>query len=424
MILAKSLGQAIVFSIIAIVKTILIGSFLGLLGAFVLIFLMKRYWLPDFLHNPVTLMILIIIFGLANHFQEESGLLAVTLMGIFMANQKYVPIHHILEFKENLRLILIAVLFILLSARLHLSDIPFNEPSVYVFLAVLIFVIRPLVISLSTIGTTLKWKERVLLFWMAPRGIVAAAVSSIFGLYLVEQQIPQGTLLMSYTFFVIVGTVAFYGLTAGKIASQLKLSFMNPQGILIVGAHSWARKLAQFLKEQGIYVFFVDSNKNNIKRARQEGLKARVGNILSENFQESLELSTIGKLFALTSNDEVNTLACLHFAEIFGRENIFQLAPQEPEINDEADYVPAWRGRILFNKDLTFDKLKHLFEQHAKLDVISLTENFSYENFENETNFIPLLVLRENGQIEVWAEDNPPSPEIGDKIIALKTLTS
>jgi len=237
-IIAKSLEQAIAVLLLAIFKTILMGTLLGALGAFVLIFLMKRYWLPDFLHNPVTLMILIIVFGLANHFQPESGLLAVTLMGIFMANQRVVPISHILEFKENLRLILIAVLFIILSARLNLKDIPFSEPSAYLFLATLILIVRPLVISLSTIGTSLNWREKVLLFWMAPRGIVAAAVSSIFGIYLMEKGEPQGAQLMSYTFFVIVSTVTFYGLTAGKVANYLKLSFANPQGILMIGAHN------------------------------------------------------------------------------------------------------------------------------------------------------------------------------------------
>lgn len=419
-IIAQNLGQAIAVLMLAIVKTVLVGTLLGALGAFILIFLMKRYWLPDFLHNPVTLMVLITVFGLANHFQSESGLLAVTLMGIFMANQRVVPISHILEFKENLRLILIAVLFILLSARLDLRDIPFSELSAYLFLTVLIFVIRPLVITLSTIGTSLNWREKVLLFWMAPRGIVAAAVSSIFGIYLMEKGVEQSAQLMSYTFFVIVGTVTFYSLTAGKVAKALKLSFANPQGILMIGAHNWGRKLARFLKEQGIYIILVDSNKHNVKLARKEGCLAYEGNILSETFQESLDLSQIGKLFALTSNDEVNTLACLHYAELLGRQNVFQIAYHEPEMATDFEPLPGWRGRILFNKNITYDKMEDLITSGAEFSVFSITEKFTFEDFlSSEDKRLPLILKKQDGQLEIWAEDNPPEPEVGDQILAL-----
>ncbi len=365
-------------------------------------------------------MVLIIMFGLANHIQPESGLLAVTLMGIFMANQRVVPISHILEFKENLRLILIAVLFIILSARLNLKDIPFSEPSAYLFLAALIFIVRPLVISLSTIGTSLNWREKVLLFWMAPRGIVAAAVSSIFGIYLMEKGEPQGAQLMSYTFFVIVGTVAFYGLTAGKVANYLKLSFANPQGILMIGAHNWGRKLARFLKEQGINIILVDSNKHNVKLARKEGCEAYEGNILSESFQDSLDLSETGKLFALTSNDEVNTLACLHYAEIFGRQNIFQIAYHEPELASDFEPLPGWRGRILFNKQITYERMEDLISSGAKFCVFSITEKFSFNDFlKDSEERIPLILKKPDGTLDVWAEDNPPEPEVGDQIFAL-----
>ncbi|WP_457566473.1 cation:proton antiporter [Caldithrix abyssi] len=419
-IIAESLGQAILVSVLGIFKTLLIGTLLGALGAFLLVFLMKRYWLPEFLHNPVTLMVLIIIFGLSNHFQEESGLLAVTLMGIFMANQKMAPVKHILEFKENLRLILIAVLFILLSARLELSVIPFTDPTAYFFLFLLIFVIRPVMVSLSTIGTSLNWRERVLLFWMAPRGIVAAAVSSIFGLYLVEKGMPEGMQLMSYTFFVIVGTVAFYGLTAGRVASLLKLSFAHPQGILIVGAHAWGRKLARFFKGQGIDVLLVDSNKHNVKMAEREGCEAQEGNILLENFQEGLDLSGIGKLFALTSNDEVNTLACLHFADLLGRENIFQIAYHEPQLNGEPDRNPMWRGRILFDKELTFEKLESLLKNGGELKVFKIDEHYTFDDFlQQEDRKYPLILKKVNGKLEVWAEDKMPEPEIGDQILAI-----
>ncbi len=425
-ILSKNFSQALLITSLSVVKTILVATLAGALGAYLLILLMKKYWLPDFLHNPVTLMVLILVFSLSNHFQDESGLLAVTLMGIFMANQKSVPIKHILEFKENLRLILISVLFIILAARLKLSDIPFGELRAFLFAGALILIIRPLVILISTLKTNLNWRERVLLFWMAPRGIVAAAVSSIFGLYLANKGIAQSTQLMSYTFLIIIGTVAFYGLTAGHVARWLKLSFLNPQGILMIGAHHWARKLAAFLKEQGYFVLMVDSNPQNVKQARTMGLNAIVGNILLESFRENLDLSGIGKLFAITSNDEVNTLACLHFLEIFGREQIYQLALPDRELMPQEDQIPDWSGRILFDRRLTFDVLAQWFEEGAELETFTLTEHFTMENLRQKYNhsLFLMFVIKESGDLEVWAEDNPPEPEKGDRIIALIRQTN
>jgi len=259
-IVLNSGNAAFSIAISATLKTILIAGITSGLGAFVLIYL----------HNPFTLMLLVIVFSLSNHFQAEAGLLAVTLMGIILANQKHIPVRHILEFKENLRVILISALFILLASRLSLQDIPWNNPQAYLFIAALIFVVRPVAVLASSIGSDLNWRERILLFWMAPRGIVAAAVSSIFGLELVEHGIMQGNLLMSYTFMAIIGTVLFYGITARPVARALKLAHPNPQGIIFVGAHRWARILARYLRQRHFDVLLIDTNKRNISYCKRD----------------------------------------------------------------------------------------------------------------------------------------------------------
>jgi len=131
-------------------------------------------------------------------------------------------------------------------------------------------------------------------------------------------------------------------------------------------------------------------------------------------------LSETGKLFALTSNDEVNTLACLHYAEIFGRRNIFQIAYHEPELATDFEPLPGWRGRILFNKQITYDRIEDLLSRNAEFCVFSITEKSSFNEFlEAGEERLPLILRKPDGTLEVWAEDIPPEPEEGDQIFAL-----
>ncbi len=419
-IVLNSGHAAFSIAISATLKTILIAGITSGLGAFILIYLIRRYWVPDYLHNPFTLMLLVIVFSLSNHFQAEAGLLAVTLMGIILANQKQIPVRHILEFKENLRVILISALFIILASRLSLQDIPWNNPQAYLFLAALIFVVRPVAVLASSIGSDLNWRERVLLFWMAPRGIVAAAVSSIFGLELVEHGIMQGNLLMSYTFMAIIGTVLFYGITARPVARALKLAHPNPQGIIFVGAHRWARILARYLRQQHFDVLLIDTNKRNISYCKRDHIPAILGNALDENLPEKIDITPYGKLAAVTSNDEVNSLACMHYSEFFGKSGVFQVASEDP---DAESAIAPWRGRTLFCGECTFDFLETHLHSDKSLQEVFISEDTPWEQFqaEQKKNLIPLFVITEENELIVWGTDNPPIPSTGDRVVYILT---
>ena len=93
--------------------TLLVGTTLGIAFAGILVLLLRRFWLPDHLQSPVALMLVLAAFTTANQFHGESGLLAVTVMGMTLANQRFVPVGSISEFKENLTVLLVAALFIL-----------------------------------------------------------------------------------------------------------------------------------------------------------------------------------------------------------------------------------------------------------------------------------------------------------------------
>lgn len=404
-----------------ILKTIVIGFALGAAGAYLLVFLLKRYWVPDSLQNPTTLMLVVIVFACSNVLQAESGLMTVTIMGIILANQKRVLINHIVEFKENLRILFISALFILLAARLNIGDLRQINLQSIAFLATLIFIARPAAVFLSTIGSKLNIRERAFLLWMAPRGIVAAAVASIFTFELTEAGISEAYALKPLTFLVIIGTVVLYGITASPVAKWLKLAKPNPQGVLIVGGHSWAREIARILQEKEFRVCIADTNWGNISAARMEGIPTYYGSILSENVLDEIDLAGIGKMMALTPNDQINNLSILHFSGIFDRAELYQLTHRDKQEKERDRVSPQLRGRILFDNEITYDDITRRYNRGAKIKSVHLTEKFDYESFRRRygEKALPMFVITEANDLEVFATDNTPEPEEEQTLICL-----
>lgn len=406
---------------LVIVQTLAYGTFLGGIGAGIMYFTLKKHWIPDYLQNPVTLMVVIGLFVLSNHLQHESGLLTVTVMGIILANQKSARIKHIIEFKENLQVLLISALFILLASRLEVSALEYFNWTSALFLAVLILVIRPVAIYLSTLGSNLKWNERAFVAWMAPRGIVAAAISAVFALRLEQEGYASAEQLVPYTFIVIIATVTIYGLSASPVARLLGVAKAAPTGVIIVGAHNWARMIAQAIKDLGFKVLVADSNWENITKARKSGLNTYYGNILSEYAMDEIDLDGIGKILAMTPNDEVNSLTAIQFSEIFGNSAVFQLPPLSSASKKEIESNDSLGGRTLFSKEMNFNKISEFLMAGAGIRKTPITTEFSFsdykENYGDHT--LPLFVVSGTNEIEPFSLDNPPSPQAGDVIIGL-----
>ena len=413
----KATGQAAV----GVLKAVLIGGTLGGLGAGAVILLLKRYWIPDFLQNPVALMAVVSIFTVSNLLRIESGLLAVTVMGIALANQKIAAVKHIIEFKENLRVLLISILFIVLAARLQMTDLVYIGGGSLAFLAVVVCIARPAAVALSTFGSDLKWQERIFLSWIAPRGVIAAAVASIFALELAQTGHPQAERLVPLTFMVIIGTVAIYGLTTSGVARWLGVATPNPQGALIIGAHPWARAVGSALHEEGYQVLLVDTDWRNISAARLAGLPTFYASVLSDSALDEVELGGIGRLLALTSNDAINALAALHFIPLLGRSEVYQLAPEAEAKNSDETIAPHLRGRLLFGSDVTFTFLTACFEAGAEVKKTGITEEFDYDAFRAlyAERAVPLFLINETGSLLVFTADNPPAPKPGQSLISL-----
>ncbi len=331
--LTEDTGEALSTILGVIGLTLVAGIGIGFLVAYVLDQAMRRFLIPDHLGNPITLAFVIVAFVVSNEVQEEAGLLTVTVMGIWLARRDSAAVRSLLDFNESLRTLLISALFILLAARIETDQLRDVALPSIAFLALLVLVARPLSVIVSTVRTSLSWRERVFLMAMAPRGIVAAAVSAIFALRLEEEGVRGAELIVPIVFLVIIGTIVVYGFLAGPIARALGLAEARANGVLIVGAHAVARGLASALRDLDVTTMLVDTDPYNVTRSVALGLPARRLSVLTEEAAHELDLRGIGRIIAMTSNDEVNALAATRFSRQFGRRETFQLAPNEERRN-------------------------------------------------------------------------------------------
>ncbi len=417
-------GQDTGHALIGLLKTAAIGGAGGLAGGWVVVLLLRRYWLPDYLHSPVTLALVVAVFAGTNALQDECGLLAVTVMGIYAANQHYVSVRHILEFKENLRVVLLSSLFILLAARLAteqgMAAFGGLDLGIVAFVAVLVLVVRPAAVWIATRGAHMSREEKLFLAWLCPRGIVAAAVASVFGFELTERGYAGAELLVPVAFAVIVGTVVVYGLTSGIVARRLGLAIPNPQGILFVGASSWVRELAKILHAEGVPVLLLDANRRNVREATRAELPARRGNALDENVGASLDLFGLGRVLAVTPNDEVNTLVALRYAHGFGRSETYRVAPDTVPAKGRAQPSGDLGGRTLFAADADYYALSARCAR-GRIRVTPLTAQFDYDAFraEHGERALPLCALGPDGDLAIATAEIPFAPAPGDRVVAI-----
>lgn len=417
-ILASGLSEATNLALMSIVKTIFFGSAAGLAGAGVVYLLLRRHMLPDFLQNPVSLMIVVTVFTVSNMFQHESGLWATTLMGIALANQKMARINHIIEFKENLRVLLLSALFILLAARVNPEAmVAVLEWEMALFLVVLIVVVRPLIVFLSTFHSSLEWNEKLFLSWMAPRGVVAASISSIFAITLTQRGFSQAEELVPIVFTVILCTVAIYGLSGSWVARKLGVAKPIPNGVIILGAHDWALELARIMRDEEFKVIVADSNWKRIANAEKLGLNTFHGDILAEYVLDNLDLDGIGRLVSLTPNDEVNALAALKFGEILGRSYVFQLPPVKRSVDEESTAIDHLSGRMLFDSDLDFESLSEIIRRGGQIARRTVSgETTQPGEAEGRT---PLFLINASHEVRPFTVDSRPSPAPGETLIEL-----
>lgn len=404
-------------------KTLAIGILLGGGCGWLLGRLVGRHSVPDFLQSPVSFAAVVVVFVLSDVMQHESGLLAVTIMGIVIAAQNHGAVRHLLEFKENVRVLLLSTLFILLAARIGIDDLKALAWPDFAYVAALILVVRPVSVFFATIGSGLKLGEKLFIAWMAPRGIVAMAVVSLFALRMESVGVAGTEKLVPVTFLVVVGTVLVYGLTAGPLAKRWGVASAGSNGILFVGAAPFVRELARVLGSMNIPAILVDTNRPWVVAARQAGLRVLQANALTDDIGKTVDLSAVGKLMAVTRNDDVNSLASLHFEELFGRSNVYQLPPINAEDADllGREEASSLGGRRLFTNAAHYEELSDRYAEGATVRRTTFTEEFDYDDYLalHGDRAVPLIVIRSGGEVWPWVGGVTSRPRAGDMLLAL-----
>lgn len=400
--------------VIALVKTLAVGLGLGWALAKVTETLMSRHLIPDFLESMFFLALVGVAFAGSNFIQHEAGLLTVTVLGVALANQKKVSVRHILEFKENLRVLIISLLFLMLSGRIGIPEIQMVWQKGLMFLVVLILVVRPASVFLANLGSDrTTFREQLFLALLAPRGIVAAAVTSVFALQITgaAKANPENKTyialageageLVPLVFIVILGTVTFYGLLAAPLARRLGLSDTNPTGILFAGADPWIRVVAKGLVNEGHHCLLLDTRFENVAAARLDGLQAVRANILSEYAEEEIDFSGLGHLVAATPNNEVNSLAAREFQHRFGKANVWQITPADVDAHHQKAVANHMRGRFCFLGGPRIVELSSFVGKGAEMKSTLLTDVFTLEDFKmtHGDNAIILFLENENGNL-------------------------
>ncbi|QYJ04799.1 cation:proton antiporter [Nocardioides panacisoli] len=421
--------------------TVALAVALALAVGYALELLIVRHVIPDHLQGVACLSAAIGALTVSNAVQAESGLLTVTLLGIYLGNRERLHLHHVQEFTEHLQVLLVGVLFVVLAGRVTPEQLGAVWWQALVFVVLLVIVVRPVSIVLGLWGTRVTSAEKRLLAGMAPRGIVAAAVASIFALEFAhvaheaeENRAPradeltrlatEAEALVPIVFVVIVCTVAFYGLGVGRLAERLGLATTSPQGVLFVGGKEWVVQAAQRLEELDVPCVVVDRVYADLGRARQAGLRTVVANILSDYAVRDLDLAGMGRLIATTSEDEVNATAAREFAQVLGRAHVFQVRRGDAPVGD----APASRRQVAashltartpFDPPLTHDDLEARLAANWRVTRTKITTEFDLGRFraEHGEDAVLLFAVRD-GELEVVTEKSS-LPDTGFVAVAL-----
>lgn len=396
----------------------IIAGLIGYAAARAIAWAFPRGAVPEYLKVPVLLATVIAVFVLSNQIEHEAGLVAVTVMGIALANMNVSSLRSIHPFKQNIAVILVSGIFVLLSASLDIAELKPLNWYIAAFLFALLFLVRPATILLSLAFSTVPWNERLFLAWIAPRGIVLVAISGLFALRLTELGYADGNILIGLSFAVVVATIMAHGFTIDLVARWLNIKGDTRPGLLIVGSSRWSIKLAEHLHTLKTPVMIVDSSWERLAPARTRGLPFYHGEILNEATEHNLDLAPYQSLIAVTDNEAYNALVCNEFAHEIGRDSVYQLG-ETVNSDDKKALPPSLRGRALFESGFGVNDVKQREADGWIFRKTTLSDEFSFEDAQAvlPADSHKLLVLRASGTMRFFSHAARPEPRAGDTII-------
>ncbi|RDK88461.1 cation:proton antiporter [Marinirhabdus gelatinilytica] len=382
-------------------KIVVVGFAFGLAGGFAMYHAVKRKVIPHYLLNVASLSLVLLIFVLSDLFAHESGLLSVVVMGMYLGNTDLPNLKELLYFKESLSVLLISILFILLAANISIDDLMliYNWKTAVLF-AVVIFIIRPIGVFLSTLGSNLKTNEKVFISWVGPRGIVAAGIASLFGTKLVELGVPGAEYITPLVFGLVLVTVLLNATTARMVASLLGVFLKKSEGVMIVGGSRVSRLIASYLQKNDRHVVLVDSNRTNVQKAKELGIDAINANIYSDDLTDNIELNDVGYLLAMTGNDEINRQAMNRFGKQFGENGTFRLMTSEELLNNDES-----NKEDVFSNTHDYIRFTEVARDYPSIQEIEVDDHTRFlkvlETIRDNDDAIPLFIKNSNGNLEL-----------------------
>jgi NhaP-type Na+/H+ or K+/H+ antiporter len=384
--------------------------------------LFRRGWVPEHLKPPILTVVVLAVYWVSNLVQHEAGLLSVTAMGVLFGNMRLVERESLRHFKENLTVVLLSVLFIVIPATLDVAHFALLDWRAAAFIAAILVLVRPLAIALSTIGAPMRGRDRILLGWIAPRGIVAAATASVFGPRLADQGFAGAEILLPIVFVIILVTVLAHGLTIGPLTRRLDLATHTANGLLIVGANPWTRRLARTLERLDVEVLVADGDHENLQPLRDYGVEVFYGEILSEDAEHELDTRHLSHLLAATSNPFYDALVCTAWGSSFGLHRAFQLAPHADATQVTKRLALQRRGHIAFHPVASFETLHDRLDSGWAIQVARLAEPDDLEALERRLgkegrDWLLLAGLSPGGEFRLHASDHAVLPRVGWTIV-------
>jgi NhaP-type Na+/H+ or K+/H+ antiporter/Trk K+ transport system NAD-binding subunit len=395
-------------------KIILFGTSFGFTFAHALAFAINKKLVPHYLLNVVSLSVVLLVFVASETFAHESGLLAVVVMGMVLGNGKLENIKELLYFKESLSILLISILFILLAANINIEDLLllYSWKTAVLFL-VIVFILRPIGVFLSTAKSKLKTNEKLFISWVGPRGIVAAGIASLFGSKLVKQGVEGAEYITPLVFMIVLGTVLLNATTARLFAKIVGVFLTKSDGILIVGASKVSRLLGHYLETHGRHVVLIDSNQSNIAKAKELGLEAISTNIYSDALVDNIELSDVGYLMALTGNSGINKYAIDKFSEEFGENGSFRLVTREEMLDEENNPKEG-----LFSHTDDYNSLTEVTLKYPSIQEIVINDKAHYKSLieiiKTDKDIIPLFIKDKEGELQIISSYNTEIDGVGE----------
>lgn len=412
-------GTALV--LMSLGKIILVSFGLSYITRSIVIFGTKKALLPEFLKIPFFITLILVLFIASDLIQKGSGLLTVTLLGLFIGNSNLPSVHDLRRFEESLAVFSVSAIFIILSASLDLSVWKNLSLQHFAMIVLFSFVVRPMAIFFSTIGSGMNMRERLLIGLYGPRGIVAVSVAGVIGNGLIKNGFAEGDYVLPVIFSVVILTVVFHSLWLGPLSKSLGLTTPGEHGILLVGASPWSIQLADKIKSKGIPVLMSDISWYKLAAARTSGVSIHYGNIIKDLEFGEPDLTAFNYLLALTEDDHYNSLVCHKLEHLFGSDHVYQLPVHADEFERNHGLRNPNFYSIADSQEALFENMMRNYHHGWVFKETVLTDKYPYEQFKKDNPpeaSIYFLIIRGNKRVQIYGDDPlVKKPQVGDTII-------